>query len=276
MTRLKTTIPRMRQLHSYSRRGSPRKRFPSQTLPLLFKLPSLQSLLLNFFKDGKRIKDGSGAYADPAQRQFTLEALDVWFSVRMQLCATQDKKIVLPPVTVTASPPSTSEPFGLCNFVLVRDPEGAEITGIQGALVMFLRDNRPSHLAIGHYVAQLRLIFRPASDPKQKRLSSYYAYIQPFEPAGSTVTKQMDGTRAHVTDDNIEMFRVVRRYTGNRRREGRIIRLTDIWRPIELIPVYGKKCPRNWNSSNAVESAKEFYVNSFLGQRSLPMHLLAQ
>lgn len=118
-------------------------------------------------------------------------------------------------------------------------------------------------MALGHYVAQLRLIFRPVRDPTQAHLSTYYAYVQVFVPAPSTVTRQEDGTRAHVPDNNVEMFRVVRSYTGNRRREGRIIRLIDIWRPVELIPVFGKKCPPNWNSTNAVESAKEFYVNSY-------------
>ncbi len=42
-----------------------------------------------------------------------------------------------------------------------------------------------------------------------------------------------------------------------------MIRLTDIWRPIQLTPVFGKECPANWDLNNAVELAKEFYVNSF-------------
>lgn len=120
----------------------------------------------------------------------------------------------------------------------------------------------------GHYVAQLRVIFRPAGDNQRRRFLNYYAYVQVFKPAPSTVVKQRDGTKSHVTDDHIEMFRVVRSYNRNNKREGRIIRLTDIWRPIELIPSFGKACPRNWNSENAVECAKEFYVNCFVDKES--------
>lgn len=58
------------------------------------------------------------------------------------------------------------------------------------------------------------------------------------------------------------MFRVVRcvRYG---KRQGLIVKLTDIWRPVELIPIFGRRCPAEWTAGSAVELAGEFYVNPF-------------
>ncbi len=67
-------------------------------------------------------------------------------------------------------------------------------------------------------------------------------------------------------DKSIQMLRVRHCYARDQRREYLIVRLMDIWRPIELVPLFGGKCPRHWDSSNAVELAKEFYVNSFFSK----------
>ncbi len=131
-----------------------------------------------------------------------------------------------------------------------------------------------SQILSGHYVAQLRMVFRPASNAKQKQPSPYYAFVQPFQPAPSTVRMQADGTRAHVTDDNIEMFHVCRCYTGNRRRVGRIVRLTDIWRPIELIPVFGKAMPADLEHFECRRKRQGVLCQLFFRQTDLPMCLL--
>ncbi len=50
----------------------------------------------------------------------------------MQLKAAQDSTL-LEPATIMAQHPSTEQPFGLCNFVLVRDPdEDPQLSGIRG------------------------------------------------------------------------------------------------------------------------------------------------
>ncbi len=79
-----------------------------------------------------------------------------------------------------------------------------------------------------------------------------YAYIQPLEPIQSSVV-----------DKAIGMTRLKQCFLANRHRESRIVRLLDIWRPVEVVPVFGKSCPDTWDSSNAVELAKEFYLNVF-------------
>ena len=58
------------------------------------------------------------------------------------------------------------------------------------------------------------------------------------------------------------MFRV-NRVVQRGRRKGKIVPLTLIWRPIELIPVFGRRCPTGWTSNTAVEEADDFYVNCF-------------
>ncbi len=58
----------------------------------LFKLPSLHSTIVNFFKDGKRVADGSKAYTGAGLGTPPFQALDIWHKVRMQLRAEHDMK----------------------------------------------------------------------------------------------------------------------------------------------------------------------------------------
>ena len=186
--------------------------------------------------------------------RLSYKRIDIWNSVRMQLRAVQNEDFILLPQTVKACPRS-----GLYNFVLVKEAHYASYSGIQGSLVYMLNDQLIMQLS-GHFVAQLRMVFRPCC---RSRTSEILAYVQPFKPAPGTISQQEDGSKAHVPDDYIEMFRVVRSLHSDGKRKGLIIRLTDIWRPVELIPRFGKKCPVGWTSSNAVELADHFYVNCF-------------
>lgn len=110
-------------------------------------------------------------------------------------------------------------------------------------------------------MAQVRLIFRPIYEDDRK--SECLAYIQPFNPAPGTIVSQGNGSRAHAPVDNLEMYKVVRSLRADGSRRGLIIRLTDIWRPVEVVPCFGKACPADWTAYNSVELAKEFFVNSF-------------
>ena len=65
------------------------------------------------------------------------EEIDVWDSVRMQLRATQDEELILPPQTVKACPHGPRS--GLCNFVLVKDGPDGYCSGIRGKLSMKAR-----------------------------------------------------------------------------------------------------------------------------------------
>lgn len=112
------------------------------------------------------------------------------------------------------------------------------------------------------------MLLRPSTSIRFSTASDFLAYVQPFKPAPGTTSRQQDGSKAHVPDDGIEMFRVVRSLCSNGNRKGLVIKLTDIWRPVELIPRFGKKCPQHWTSSDAVELAEQFYVNCFSDKES--------
>lgn len=108
-------------------------------------------------------------------------------------------------------------------------------------------------------MAQLRCILRPVYPDGRK--SPTLAYVEYFQRGhNSTSTK---GPKGHIPDLNINMYRVTRHLRDDGSRMGDIIELTDIWRPIQLVPRFGPVCPPEWNCDNAVELAKEFYVNQF-------------
>ncbi len=111
------------------------------------------------------------------------------------------------------------------------------------------------------------MVFRPhvrhGSFPGNLNLKDVLVYLQPFKAASGTVKYRHNKPRAQVTDDNIEMFRVVRQLNRDGSRHGAVVRLTDIWRYVEMVPRFGKRCDPEWNSENACELAKEFYLNCF-------------
>ena len=103
----------------------------------------------------------------------------------------------------------------------------------------------------GCKVAQLRIIFAP-----EKNCSGvpFFAYVQPFKTAPSA---------KNTPDSDIKMYKLVRDLRSDRTRKGLIVPLTSIWRPVELIPRFGKACNGDWTCDTAVESSKEFYLNCF-------------
>lgn len=89
------------------------------------------------------------------------------------------------------------------------------------------------------------------------------AYVEVFRPGPRSIGVQADGSRAHVPDDVIEMFRVKRLFRQCGERFGEIIPLCNIWRYVELIPKFGRRCPSDWTSETSTELTEELYVNSF-------------
>ena len=103
----------------------------------------------------------------------------------------------------------------------------------------------------GCKVAQLRIIFAPK---KTCNGVPFFAYIQPFKTTASA---------KNMADSDIKMYKLVRDLRGDHTRKGLIVPLTSIWRPVELIPKFGKTCNKDWTCDTAVESSKEFYLNCF-------------
>ncbi|TDL14397.1 hypothetical protein BD410DRAFT_809768 [Rickenella mellea] len=170
-------------------------------------------------------------------------ALDVWHHVRVQLRAAHDETVKRPPARIQALPPSDAMPYGRCNFVLVAEPREAKVAGIRG-----------------HAVVQIRIILRPIGTA-QKDTYPPLVYVQYLKPAPGTTQQARAGnsqTEVHVVDDDIEMFRVVRKMRGAER-YGETIPLNDIWRAVQLIPAFGDACPEEWTCDNSVEICESLF-----------------
>ena len=86
-----------------------------------------------------------------------------------------------------------------------------------------------------------------------------------FEPAAGSIGRPSDrpGTIAHLPDDGIEMFRVKPHIEADGSRAGVVVKMEDIWLPVEMIPKFGSQCPYSWSEYSAVELASELYLNPF-------------
>ena len=104
-------------------------------------------------------------------------------------------------------------------------------------------------------VAQLRVIFSldlaDNSVPPRRRL---FVYVQPLKIAYNAKGSP---------DPNISMYRLARCTCSNGTRKGLIFPLEEIWRPVEMIPKFGKACNTRWTCDTAVEEAHELYLNCF-------------
>lgn len=97
-------------------------------------------------------------------------------------------------------------------------------------------------------VAQVRVIFR--LPPEYGHFDTPLAYVEWY-----TELKKYNAL--------LGMYQIRRSYR-NRYRRGSIIPVTQIVRSCHLIPKFGTKIGRSWNSENALESADTYYLNSDL------------
>ena len=97
----------------------------------------------------------------------------------------------------------------------------------------------------------MRVIFVP--DDNRSGVP-FYAYVQPFR-----IAPNANGE----VDPDIQLYRLVRVLRGDRTRKGLIVPLTDIWRPVELIPRFGEEVSEDWTCDTAVELSNELYLNCF-------------
>ena len=127
---------------------------------------------------------------------------------------------------------------------------------------------------IGHDVVQIRMIFKPVIGDRRVP-GAPLAYVQYLSPAPGSIKGDEGGKdRVHVPTGAYKMYEVVRKFrattssAGEKERKGEIIKLTDIWRPVQLVPKFGHKCPAEWTCDTAVEEAERFLVNCFLDKET--------
>ncbi len=110
-------------------------------------------------------------------------------------------------------------------------------------------------------MAQIRLVFEP-SVTDTSRKSDYLAYVEPLQPA-NLCTQRIGGKPRHIRDESSRLYKASRLLEDDGSRRGIVISLADIWRPVDVVPVFGSSCPVTWSSDSAIELAEEFYVNPF-------------
>lgn len=93
-----------------------------------FNLPDLRGALGDFFvlKQTHEERNGHRRSLDNCQLPFAI--LNIWQNFRIQQQSSQDSRILIPPMTVQALPPSPDMPFGRCNTVLVDCSSGSGST----------------------------------------------------------------------------------------------------------------------------------------------------
>ncbi|RPD57369.1 hypothetical protein L227DRAFT_507016 [Lentinus tigrinus ALCF2SS1-6] len=101
----------------------------------------------------------------------------------------------------------------------------------------------------GLCVARVRAIFR-LPDAYGRQFKHPVAYVEWFTPFREL-------------DPNTGMFKISKS-TCNHRRRASIIPLTQIVQSCHLIPVWGKRVDRTWNTHNVLDKCTRFFVNPYL------------
>lgn len=95
-----------------------------------------------------------------------------------------------------------------------------------------------ANFILAFYVAQVRLVFqaipRSQAEVTFKIFQEPLAYVQYFD-----FTSQRDSNGLLLEEPDVDMYKLERSWLAGQPRGG-IIRLTDIARPIEIIPVFGE------------------------------------
>ncbi len=233
------------------------------SISAIYELPKLDSFMLQ--RSVLRIDDRY------QQVRPHIKYIDCWDRVRLQLRSQDNSNVVLQPITVMAAPPSDDLPFGLYNFVLVKDASNSKSQSIHGtfsyspyhSIVHFTHD----HSLIDHSVAQLRLIFQPVYSKLCSYQPEFLAYVEPLRVV-HVPRQSKKGAAGCSVGINSGVIRVERIFDPDGSRAGMVISLTDIWKPVDLVPDYGEACPPHWTSGSASDFATQFFVNSFYDKQT--------
>ncbi|KAG1870221.1 hypothetical protein DFJ58DRAFT_723118 [Suillus subalutaceus] len=148
-------------------------------------------------------------------------------------CPLPFERIQLEPAqTLHAQPPSSAWPYGRYDSVIVSSGN---------------THKWPKSGLDGHFVAHLRLIFRPITTLSYSE--SYLAYVERLD----VVT----------LDDSTGMYILRRARRANNDRIGDVIPITQIVAPVHLIPRFGPKADPRLTMQSSINHATEFYLNKF-------------
>lgn len=105
----------------------------------------------------------------------------------------------------------------------------------------------------------MRVIFQPVIPLNNH--TDILAYVEPLIPTSLVSCGQ--GATEGARHEDSGLVRVKRLYSPDLSRFGMIVRLTDIWRLVDVVPVFGEECDTEWTSDTAIDEAQSFWVNVY-------------
>lgn len=123
-------------------------------------------------------------------------------------------------------------------------------------------------------VVQVLLIFRPKYNRADQSSTIPLVYVEFLAPCAGSLDRlsepfELDGdtiTHQHLPEANIDMYKVQRAHRADGTRIAEIMDLSQLWRPVELIPFMGESCDKTWTCETSTELAEELWVNCFHGK----------
>ncbi|KIM57136.1 hypothetical protein SCLCIDRAFT_131169 [Scleroderma citrinum Foug A] len=184
-----------------------------------YQLPDLKDAIIAFANWDVHFQGHSG-----------IQKLQIWHKVRLQQLSYHGN-IPLPPQSLLAIPPSTTNPYGRYDSVIIS---------------LNLQSDWPQNGLTGHSVSQLQMIFCLL------RSDVFLAYIQHFHISNPTGVSPVTG---------MHMLRQAVRANGQR--VGEVIPLGHIRSPAHLVPNFGSGAHSRLTNLNSYELRNEFHLNKY-------------
>ncbi|KZS95108.1 hypothetical protein SISNIDRAFT_408960 [Sistotremastrum niveocremeum HHB9708] len=221
-----------------------------------FRLPDLYTALQEYYappsaRSKKWIVGGSRPAFDPNNR-LPFTHIKVWYTVRIQNYDVNGR--LLPASTLQA----------VERLSRIKMPKGRFDTCLITNSRKHSRswDENSTDYLTGHFVAQVRLLFRPVfpNASKDPQLRPHLAYVQRFD-----VVPQVQADKSVSPAPNIltNMYVLTRAERSDRSRLGGVVDIRNIRMPAELIPRFGTAAERTLNVNTAMERSIQFYLNKF-------------
>jgi len=146
---------------------------------------------------------------------------------------------------------------GRFDTALVNDGTG-EDTGVEGSGLLIILASRPRliYSLLGYHICRVRVVF---SLPKNSlsvlfnpgiEAHEHLAYVQWFSPLSNP-------------DPNHGLYKVSPKKNTDGSFVCSIIPVANIRRSVHLFPRFGQFAPKEWTSTNVLDSCNTFFVNSF-------------
>ena len=162
-----------------------------------------------------------------------LDKLQVWHKVRIQQLSYHNE-ILLPPQTLCAIPPSTTNPYGRYDSAIIS---------------LHPQSDWPKNGLVGHSVSQVQMVFCLL------RSDLFFVYVQHFD----IVCQPHPTNVSPVTGMHMLKWAV----RGNGQCIGEVIPLVRIHSPAHLVPNFGREAHSRLMSLSSYELSNEFWLNRY-------------